>query len=303
MPILSSCSRALMWARSYDFLRQQQLIKIRPDEMAICAAMNGSTKAQCWIQSLQFCPAVDDLDDLSLAAVCGGDVWRAAIQKQLGWASTIATMMTCDSWDSALSLLQLTKDQRLAVGPGSLGAAATAVSVTAKDADWQVAFLTLSLMISKELGINDVSFGSAISSLRNARLWITALQLLNSMPQRCLQATDASRSAAVAATVDVWRTALSLGPVPGRAEIFGIRSPWQISLHFSQMHVVRSPLDEISSHACLAALELDPGDWQLPLQLFRCWGQLGQPSSRAFGSCLSCCHQSILRLQGVPRNN
>lgn len=48
MPILSSCSRALMWARSYDFLRQQQLIKIRPDEMAICAAMNGSTKAGYW---------------------------------------------------------------------------------------------------------------------------------------------------------------------------------------------------------------------------------------------------------------
>ena len=183
MPILSSCSRALMWARSYHFLRQQQLIKIRPDEMAICAAMNGSTKAgywkntlnakkcgcaytigrcweewkyllidqenvrekarqqwlknvllhmffcwcvdpiepiskfdptwwsfvanewpgqaQCWIQSLQFCSAVDDLDDLSLAAVCGGDVWRAAIQKQLGWASTIATMMTCDMAEEA----------------------------------------------------------------------------------------------------------------------------------------------------------------------------------------------------------
>eukprot|EP00435_Cladocopium_sp_Y103_P045727 s1416_g13.t1 len=280
MPILSSCSRALMWPRSYNFLQQQQLVKIQPDEMAICAAMNGSTKAQCWIQSLQLCSAVDDLDDLSLAAVCGGHVWRAAIQKKLGWASTTATMMTCDSWDSALALLQFTKDQRLAIGPGSLGAAATAVSVTGKDADWQVAFLTLSLMISEELGINDVSFGSAISSLRNAQLWITALHLLNSMPQRCLQATDASRSAAVAAVADVWRTALSLAPVPGRAEIFGIRCPWQISLHFSQMHVVRSPLDEISRHACLAALELDPGDWQLPLQLFR-WGPL---SSRAFGS-------------------
>lgn len=58
-------------------------------------------QAQCWIQSLQFGPAVDDLDDLSLAAVCGGDVWRAAIQKQLGWASTIATMMTCDMAEEA----------------------------------------------------------------------------------------------------------------------------------------------------------------------------------------------------------
>ena len=61
----------------------------------------------------------------------------------------------------------------------------------------------------------------------------------------------------------------------------------------SASEVVRSQLDEISRHACLAALEVAV-DWQMPLQLLRSWNI--KPTSRAMGSCLSCCHQSILRV-------
>jgi len=44
MPILSSYSRSFLWQQSHDLIWQLRRVKIRIDQMAMCAAMTGSSK-------------------------------------------------------------------------------------------------------------------------------------------------------------------------------------------------------------------------------------------------------------------
>lgn len=44
MPILSSYSRSFLWQQSHELIWQLRSVKIRIDQMAMCAAMTGSSK-------------------------------------------------------------------------------------------------------------------------------------------------------------------------------------------------------------------------------------------------------------------
>ncbi len=59
MPILSSYSRSFLWQQGYDLVWQLRSLKIRIDQMAMCAAMTGSSKVgglggKSWGQRLDF---------------------------------------------------------------------------------------------------------------------------------------------------------------------------------------------------------------------------------------------------------
>eukprot|EP00434_Breviolum_minutum_P013695 symbB.v1.2.012074.t1/scaffold822.1/size350215/1 len=269
MPILSSYSRSFLWQQSHDLIWQLRRVKIRIDQTAMCAAMTGSSKAQCWRESLELMPRCPD--DLSLAAVCGyGEVWKKTIQNHWG-EPRMGSMATTasDNWTSSLSLMQkATLKNRLHLTDGFL---VNAVSVLGNVSEWEAASITLtSTKYLFDHASSDVGFGAAVASLRGAKgLWIKAFDLLKSSAHRGIQSSLATRNAAVATASGAWTQAISLSPTLGRAEVFGITCPWQKSLQLIQVHVLRCSPDEITRHACLAALEIDPGDWMLALHLLR----------------------------------